>query len=154
MGAGDAILSALAEIKADLKRIESKIEGVRATSHSAPAAGGAVAPDFELDSQYGDPAVRKSPPRWSGDSFDGKPFSQCSAEFLDVLAEFKDWQAGADERKAPSLTEEEREKKLKYARYGRSDAARARGWAARIRRGWKPPMSEAAPPLDLGDRWG
>jgi hypothetical protein len=56
---------------------------------------------------------------------------------LDCFAEFKDYCASKDE-------ESDDEKKLKNAKYDRRRAAKARGWAARIRAGWKPPAQPAS----------
>lgn len=89
---------------------------------SAPA--GAVADDRDLDGQWGDPTVRKDPPRWTGASYAGKRYSECPPDYLDTLAGLLDWQAGKDEEKGD-------EQSVKYAGYKRKDAARARGWARR-----------------------
>lgn len=87
-------------------------------------APGAVAPASELDSQYGNPVIKKDPPRWSGPSFVGQPYSACSAEYLESLAGFLEWKAGKNE---------EDPERAKFAAYDRKDAARARGWAQRNR---------------------
>jgi hypothetical protein len=124
-----------------LDRIEAKLDQLLAAKAPAPQASrfavapGAVAPASELDSQYGDPTVRKDPPKWTGDSFAGKPYSACSPEFLDNLAGFLEWKAGKDTEKGDADS-------LKYAGYARKDAARARGWAARNR-------EKPAPSADL-----
>lgn len=101
---------------------------------SGGAAGG-VASDADLDSQHGDPIIRKDPPRWHGESFVGQHFSEATPEYLDDLASFKDWTASKND---------ETETKKKYAAYDRRDAARARGWAARMRAGWKPQQTNGA----------
>ena len=133
-----------AEIKEQLDRIEAMVillcAGKAPAASPAPASGyvvapGAVADDAELDSNYGNPDVRKDPPRWKGDSFKGKKYSACSPEYLDALAGFLDWQAGKDDEKG---TDDGK----KYAGYARKDSARARGWAKRLRAGWKQPGRE------------
>lgn len=101
--------------------------GIATTSGSG--AGGGVASERELDSEHGDPIIRKDPPRWSGESFVGAHYSEATPEYLDDLASFNDWKASKNEGV---------EAKKKYAAYDRRDAARARGWAARLRAGWKP----------------
>jgi hypothetical protein len=53
--------------------------------------------------------------------------SACPPEYLEILADFKEWQAGKEEETG---TEESRKK----AKYLRLDASRARGWAQRKRR--------------------
>ena len=79
-----------------------------------------------LDDQWGDPVIKAKDPRdWAGDTMQGKKFSECPAEYLDLLADRYDYFS-------------ERETDPKKAGYNRMDAARARGWAARIRDGYKP----------------
>lgn len=126
-----------------LDRIEAKLDQLLAAKPAAPrpasrfdVAPGAVAPASELDSQYGDPVIKKDPPRWSGPSFVGQPYSACSAEYLEEMAWFLEWKAGKNE-------EEGTEQKLKYAGYARKDAARARGWAQRVRDGGGDAMGRA-----------
>lgn len=126
------ILRLLKEINERVGRIEGRLAGAPRASGSP---GGDVAPDSDLDSQYGDPEVRKDPKRWiegGGESFVGMPFSRCPAEYLDSLAGFKEWQAQKDQE--AGIPE-----KQKYVGYARKDAARARGWAARLRSGWTAP---------------
>lgn len=124
-----------------LDRIEAKLDQLLAAKAPAPQASrfavapGAVAPASELDSQYGNPVIKKDPPRWSGPSFVGQPYSACSAEYLESLAGFLEWKAGKDTEKGDADS-------LKYAGYARKDAARARGWAQRNR-------EKPAPAADL-----
>lgn len=101
--------------------------------------GSQVASDQDLDGRYGDGEIKKDPPRWKGDSHVGRRMSECDPAFLDVFADFKAWAADRDEEKAATLDGDEAEKKRKYAHFGRLDASRARGWAARLRSGWKSP---------------
>lgn len=142
-GAGRAILEAIAAME---QRIMAKLDG-RIKDQIAERAG-LLATDADLDGQWGNPEVKKNPPRWQGDSCVGRRLSECPPEFLDELAAFSDWKAGKDEEAAPALAEEDAAKKRKYAGYARKDAARARGWAARLRAGWKPPEPEPS-----GDGW-
>ena len=101
------------------------IEGRAPTSASGGSeAGGGVASDEDLDGPHGNPKVKKDPPRWRGQGFAGLCMSACTPEYLDVLAAFLDWRADR---------EAEQSDKAKYARFSRLDAARARGWAKRIR---------------------
>lgn len=133
MAAGEQILQVLARVEAKLDQL------LQTRTQAAPttASGGAAASDSELDGQWGDEEV-KDPPRWKGESHSGKRMSRCSPEFLDEYANFKDWCAGRDEQ-LPD------EKKKKDARYNRGRAAKARGWARRIRAGWKPPVDTTPP---------
>jgi hypothetical protein len=114
-------LARLASIDATLKAILLVLSEKR---NDAPASE--TVPDRVLDGPHGDPEVRQKDPRdWSGPSMKGKRFSECPADYLDLLAERYDYFAG----------NEQDEKK---AGYNRLDAKRARGWAARLRGGWKP----------------
>jgi propanediol dehydratase small subunit len=133
-GAGRAILAA---IEAMEKRLMERLDRI-GTVRTAATASSDAAPDSDLDGQYGNPEVKKNPPRWVGTDHVGRTLSQCEPAFLDEMASFHDWR----------VTKAEDDKKAGYAR---KDAARARGWAARLRAGWKPPGSEA-PPDDVG--WG
>lgn len=122
----------LGDVLERLKRIEAKL--------SQSSGGAFVADDRDLDGPHGNPAIKKDPKRWTGDSYAGCNYSDCPPEYLDVLAEFKDWQAGMDERKG---TDDDKRK----AKFNRLDAARARGWAQRLRSGYKAP----AKPQEAGD---
>ncbi len=109
---------------------------------SAPStAGGAhgitPAPAVELDSKYGDPVVKFKPNKWTGEDFVGSDFSECSAEFLEMLGE-----ALAYSATHPKPGKEQ------YIEYNRKDAARAFGWAARIRAGGGTPRTADGLPVD------
>lgn len=106
----------------------------------------AVADARDLDGQYGNPDVRFKPRDWTGPDFTGRKYSQCSPEFLDMLASALDYFADKDEAEG-KLTA----KGKPAAPFRRSDAARARGWAARIRGGWKQP--EGATAASGGHAW-
>jgi hypothetical protein len=96
--------------------------------------GPQVASDADLDGQYGDPLVRAKDPRdWTGESQIGKSFSECPAEYLDLVAARLDFFAEKAEAENTLTTTGK-----PVAPYNRRDAARARGWAARIRHGYKP----------------
>lgn len=92
-----------------------------------------VASAADLDGKYGDPEiVAKSPRDWTGDDMKGLRFSECPADYLDLVAARLDYFAGDNESKGDT----------QKARYNKLDAARARGWAKRIRAGYKPPRRE------------
>ena len=93
----------------------------------APAGGAAqIADDGDLDSQYGNPVVRKDPTRWTGPSYVGSTYSDCPADYLETLAGLLDWQAGKSDEKNELLNNGK-----PRSQYLRKDAARARGWAQR-----------------------
>lgn len=139
----------MSDINARLDRIESILASIdmrltgRAGAAPAPA-GGNVAPDSELDSQYGNPAVRFVPRNWQGEDYKGRNYSECAPEFLDMLAETLEF-FGRKNDAAGTLDNKGRPK----GDWDRKDAARARGWAARLRaRGGRPasPPARAAAP--------
>ena len=135
-------------MKEQLDRIEKKIDaiaahlGIGARSAAAASAGGAVASAADLDGQYGNPEVRKDPKDWTGPSMVGKSFSDCPAEFLDMIASLNEWRAKKDDE-AGARGEVNGKGKPKDGHFARLDAARARGWAARARAGGTKP--KAAP---------
>lgn len=129
MGASEETIRLLTSMDASLKRIARLLEGGAGRS----GATGQVASDADLDGQYGDPPVKFMPRDWKGPTFKGRKFSECPAELLDVLAETFDYFA----RKADDTDERTPSGKPKSA-YSRKDAARARGWAARVRAGKAP----------------
>lgn len=134
----DAILAIVRNLE---KRTATQIVKQAVASTVEPA------PDSDLDGEYGNPVVeRKDPPRWKGDSFIGSRFSECPADYLDLMAGFLAWKAGKndeDEKKALASGDDEAAKKAnKRAFYARKEAARAAGWARRIRDGYTPPVVE------------
>lgn len=136
MATGDDAIKLLQEQNELLKEIRSILrQGFRLDGAAPTAANGAaVASDADLDGQYGNPEVKaKSPRDWTGPSMTGKRFSECPPEYLDQVAARLDYFA---EQNAASENADDRKK----ATYNRKDAARARGWAARIRAGWQPPV--------------
>ena len=108
---------------------------------SAPAPRQTVASDTDLDGQYGNPIVKAKDPRdWTGEPMLGKRFSECPPEYLELVAERLDYFAERDE-----ATNELASNGRPKAYYSRLDAARARGWAKRIREGKVPVQAAPAP---------
>ena len=95
---------------------------------------GMYASDEDLDGPRGNPTIRFTPKRFRGPGYVGKRYSEASPEFLDVLAEAL--QYSADHPK-------EDDSDGKKAGWNKTDAARARAWARRIRAGVVPPPPEA-----------
>jgi hypothetical protein len=130
----EQIITLLASIDRSLKKLVA--------SHETPT----VASDSDLDGKYGNPPVRFMPNRWTGGNFKDRPMSQCPPELLDLVAESLDWLA----QKADSNGETTTAGKP-VSTYKRLDAARARGWAKRLRAGWTPPPEYGGDPLLDGD---
>ncbi len=126
-----------AEIILILRSIDASLKTLVAQASSQPQPPQPdVASDADLDGQYGDPVVKARDPReWSGETQVGKRFSECPSAYLDMVAARLDYFSSK-----LGDTEDDRKKRL----YNTRDAARARGWAKRIRAGYKPPASHPA----------
>jgi len=125
----------------------------KAPSATSAASTAAVATDEELDGKYGNEPIRKDPSAkyWEGASHKDDLPSECPADYLDALAKYKDACAFMNEKSGD-------EAKAKYIAYDRRDAARYRGWAARVRAGKAGPKPARRPAavvdsfeLDSGD---
>lgn len=114
-----------------LESLDAKLNDVLALLRaSAPKP---VAAASDLDGKYGNPVIKARDPRdWTGESMVGRLMSDCPAEYLDMVAERAEFFAGKNDE-AQALANNGQPK----SKYDRLDAARARGWAARIRSGWK-----------------
>lgn len=114
------------EAVALLRSMDTTLKAILVALRGAPAAAGpagGVAPDSDLDGQWGNPEVKaKDPKDWHGPTMKGRKFSECPAEYLELVAERLDYFAGKEED-------------AKKKRYQEMDAKRARGWAKRIRDG-------------------
>lgn len=117
----DKIIALLTSIDTTLQHILA----LRAKGSGAP-----IASDKDLDGKFGNPVVKFMPRDWTGQSFKGRKMSDCPAELLDMLAETFDYFASKAEEKG-----EKTDSGKPVAPYKRADAARARGWALRIRSG-------------------
>lgn len=108
-----------------------------------------IAPDSDLDSQYGDPVIKAADPRdWTGPSQKGKRFSECSSEYLEMVASRLDFFAEKEEREGKTSSTG----KL-VAPYTRRDAARARGWAKRMREGFAPRAGNGHEQASVPTQW-
>ncbi len=143
----DRLESLLAEIQATNRLLAEqgkKIDSLLAKSGNASPAQGAapaIADDRDLDGEWGNPAVRKDPKRWTGDSYVGRSYAECPPDYLEMLADLLDWMAG----KAAEKNEMTSGGKPR-ADFLRRDAARARGWSRRNASGYTAPR-RAAPAL-------
>jgi hypothetical protein len=131
MATSERVIELLESIDASLKTLVSQ------TKARAPKA---IASDRDLDGQYGDPLLKFMPRDWTGASFKGRRFSECPAALLEMVAETFDYFAQQAESK-----DERTDKGKPVADYKRADAARARGWAKRIKEGTHTP---APPPVN------
>ncbi len=108
----------------------------------------AVASDRDLDGRYGDPVLKFNPRDWSGPSFKDRRFSECPPALLDMAAETLEWFGKqADEK------DERTNSGKPVGDYKRQDAARARGWAKRLRAAGATNGHGASQP-DAGDEFG
>ena len=141
---GEQALEVLRSIDTTLKAMLALAQ--QRTARAVAAQTKAIASDRELDGTYGNPTVKFSPRDWSGPSFKGLPMSECDPAFLDMLAETFDYFAQQAEAK-----NEMTDKGKPVAGYKRMDAARARGWAKRIRDGVHTPA--ARDEANQGEAW-
>ncbi len=142
----DEALILLRSIDASLKAL------VAAANRRAAANGPAVADDKDLDGPRGDEELRFTPRDWTGEPCKGRRMSECEAELLDMLAASFDYFAKKNDEKG--LKDDKGRPK---SFYDKRSASRARGWAKRLRDGWKRPApaaldnDDAADPFDDGD---
>jgi hypothetical protein len=97
------------------------IQGVAASGENT------IADDADLDSTWGNPEIKRDPPRWTGPSFVGAKYSDTTPEYLENLASFLDWKARESDKKNEMANNGK-----PRSMYLRKDAARARGWRKRL----------------------
>ncbi|HET9797293.1 MAG TPA: hypothetical protein VFP90_04870 [Gemmatimonadaceae bacterium] len=137
----------VADIKAALAAsVAASAAALGVQASSGASGGGGVATAAEMDSEYGDPLVKKDPGRWTGESFVGCHFSQTTPEYLDCMADLKDWMADKDDK-----TGAKDGRGRPRSHWSRKDARLCRGWAARLRAGWKPKTNGATAPQEEFD---
>lgn len=122
-----------------LKSIDASLKAL--VKQTAAAQPKPIADDRDLDSQWGDPIVKFNPRDWTGDDCKGRHLSECPAAFLDLLASTFDYFAMKAEE-----NDERTDAGKPVAQYKHKDAARARGWAKRVRDG--------RVPATTADTWG
>lgn len=132
----------LRSIDASLKQL---VQQSKARQASQPKP---VADDRDLDGKYGNPLIKFKPRDWTGPSFKDRRMSECPAEFLEMAAKSYDWFAEQAEK-----NNERTNSGRPAADYKRADAARARGWAKRIRDGRHTPAVAAQQPPPANG-WG
>jgi len=113
----------------------------QAATTSLPVAG-----DDLLMKDWGNPEIKKDPPRWAGESFVGKLMSECSPEYLNEYAGFYDWKASKGREENPPRLNS---KGKPWFETDELVAKLARGWAKHRRAGTLP--GEAAYPHQVAD---
>lgn len=124
MGATEETLKLLRSIDASLKTLVAR---------STPAVTPLIADDRDLDGQYGDPVLKFMPRDWTGPNYKERHFSECPAELLVLVAESLEYFAEQADKKGETTSSGK-----PVSAYKRKDAARARGWARRVREGRVP----------------
>jgi hypothetical protein len=122
----------LAALEARLTLVEARLASGDGASSSSDS-GGAIASDRELDSDWGDPVVKKDPKRWldqNGDSYAGCKMSECPSDYLKMLASLFDWMADKDEEQKKTYRDR-KGNDVPTAPLNRKSASKARGWAKR-----------------------
>jgi hypothetical protein len=128
-----------------LKSIDASLKVLVAQSRATVTQ--AVATDEDLDGKYGNPVVKFMPRDWTGEDYKGRHMSELPAPLLDMVAKTYDYFA----QRAEDNNEMTNTGKP-AGPYKRLDAARARGWAKRVRDG-KGQVFQA-PVLPPQDTWG
>lgn len=144
---GDAeTLSVLRSIDTTLKAMLRLVSAAAVKPVAETGASKKVATDADLDGKYGNPVINAKDPRdWTGPTMKGRKFSECPAEYLELVADRLDYFAEQAEKEG-KLTSTGKP----VAPFNRADAARARGWAWRIRQGTHvPPPVEEAGEIDI-----
>lgn len=153
MNATKSIEQIVAELVLKVEEHGRVIAALRAAlgGSAVAGAGGDIAPDSDLDGQYGNEKIRMVPRDWKGAPRKGWLMARCEPEFLDLYAVAMMHFAAKNEASGET----------KKARYDRLAAARARGWAKRLREGWVPQTSfgSGEAPSDRGENgrgssWG
>ena len=111
-----------------LKSIDASLKVLVAQSRATVTQ--AVATDEDLDGKYGNPVVKFMPRDWTGEDYKGRHMSELPAPLLDMVAKTYDYFAQRAEDNHEMTTTGK-----PVGPYKRLDAARARGWAKRVRDG-------------------
>jgi hypothetical protein len=136
-------LALIAQARSLLDDAEARLTG-QPVQRTATKGLPAPADDADLDGQYGNPVVHKDPPKWTGQTYAGAPFSDCPPDYLRILADLLVWRAGkADEEGRTTKGGKPQSEFL------RKDAARALGWMQRNER--KAAPRPKAKPTSLND---
>lgn len=122
-----------------LRQILAALQGGARPSIPQPPESVAIADDRDLDSQWGDEEVRVTPRDWTGEPMKGRRMSECPPAFLDLLADTLDYFARKNAA-ANAVTSSGKPK----ADFDLKAAARARGWARRLRNGWQAASFDAS----------
>lgn len=155
----EELLSLLQDIASRIERVEVRLGALEKTPRPAPVQDvmtqmaapleDAIADDRDLDGPYGNPEIKRDPPRWTGTSFAGARFSDATPDYLESLAGFFEWKARESDKKNELANNGK-----PRSQYLRKDAARARGWRRRILAGAQRAAPRAKPavsdePVDL-----
>jgi len=149
----------LAVLEFRLSEVEKKLASVMSGAPTGGGAavgssgGGRIATDRDLDSQWGDPIVKKDPKRWQGPSYAGCHMSECSPEYLEEVASLCDWMGDKDDEQGKTWSNPKKpgSAPVPASKFKREEAARARGWAKRLRE--RGPVQRSAPPPAEGNEF-
>ncbi len=122
--AENTVIFLLRSIDATLKELLALSKSKRAATPAPVGAWPPVATDADLDGPHGDPIVKFLPRDWTGDEYRQQPFSATTPEFLDALAKAYDY-----------FYQKKLAENDPKAKWEALSAARARGWAQRLRNG-------------------
>lgn len=145
----DVLLLRIAALEARVTALES------GGSKASGGGGGAVATDAELDNEWGDPPIKKSPKKWLEDGnpdYAGSRMSECPSEFLLAVASLNDWMADKDDEAGktyqPMKNGQPNGAPRPASGFSRKTAKLARGWAKRNEGAVKGPAPYSPPQSD------
>ncbi len=125
---------------AAIEQLATKPSTQPATPPATSVVNGMRIDDRDLDGPYGNPVIKAADPRdWIGPSMRGKTLSECTPEYLFMLASRYDYFAEKAERDGAETTSGKPK-----APFDRREALRCRGWAQRLLNGWQPPAPVTA----------
>jgi hypothetical protein len=138
-------LTVLVEIRDALRQLLAVSKGK--PSAVVSRAVNPIATDADLDHpKYGNPDIKTPPRDWTGPFRAGQRMSESEPALLDLVAERYDYFATKNDREQ-AVTDKGQPK----SDYDRRAAAKARGWAKRLRAGYRP---RTPPPMDETPEWG
>lgn len=134
------VLGILRGAIAAIEQLAAKPASAPTTPPATSVVNGMRIDDRDLDGPHGNPVIKAADPRdWIGPSMRGKTLSECTPEYLFMLASRYDYFAEKAERDGTVTTSGKPK-----APFDRREALRCRMWAQRILNGWQPAAPVAA----------
>jgi hypothetical protein len=131
------------------KSLEERVAALEAAvfARGGSRSTGPAGSDIDTSDPKQDVAIRKDPTAkyWTGRGYVGRKLSECPADYLLAFARYKEACAYMAEKNTP-----DDETKMKYARYDKLDARRAKAFAARAEASQPRPTPPSSAPQSGG----